>query len=79
MEEEPEVETNPGLNLEMPEDCMYGELGILSRECKTPLGLTYPTMLTCHSSKITTHTMCKTRINVYCGNILRYFVQSAVS
>jgi hypothetical protein len=58
-----------GNDIEMPLDCMYGELGLLAKECRTPLGMTYPTMLACHSSKINTDLMCKTRINLYVGLI----------
>lgn len=67
--ETPAIIVMPKVTLEMPDDCMYGELGILAKECKTPLGLTYPSLITCYSAKVKADFMCGIRVNIYGGLI----------
>ena len=51
--------------LAFPEECMYGELGVLAKQMHVPHGLAYPALIGSYSIKPDADEMWDTRINVY--------------
>jgi len=50
------------LNLDFPEECMYGEAKVLAKQMQVPLGLAYPALIGCYSVK--------PEANIMCGDVL---------